>query len=116
MPRPNPASGVSIYSSPLEQVKHASETGALRPGNQLPGMAKANRELEHEGVIELQHGTGAFVSGNAPPKRLADKLRATRGVANLQFWARLHWGITLLWPAVNTVCLLPSAAHLAFPR
>jgi hypothetical protein len=36
-------------------------------------------------VIELQHGTGGFVSANAPPIRLADKLRATPGVANLQF-------------------------------
>ena len=55
------------------------ETGALRPGEQLPGIrplaeelvinpntvAKAYRELEHEGVIELRHGAGAFVSANA---------------------------------------------------
>jgi GntR family transcriptional regulator len=74
----------------MEQVKHAIETGALRPGEQLPGIrplaeelvinpntvAKVYRELEHEGVIELRHGAGAFVSGNAGAKKLTDKLRA----------------------------------------
>jgi GntR family transcriptional regulator len=88
--RPNPSSGVPIYLQLMEQVKHAIETGALRPGEQLPGMrplaeelvinpntvARAYRELEHEGVIELRHGAGAFVSGNAGAKKLTDKLRA----------------------------------------
>ena len=88
--RPNPSSGVPIYLQLMEQVKHGIETGALRPGEQLPGMrplaeelvinpntvAKAYRELEHEGVIELRHGAGAFVSRNAGPKKLTDKLRA----------------------------------------
>src|SRR5262250_1371906 len=78
--RPNPSSGVPIYLQLMEQVKHAVETGALRPGEQLPAIrslaeelvmnpntvAKAYRELEHEGVIELRHGAGAFVS--AQPK------------------------------------------------
>ena len=88
--RPNPSSGVPIYLQLMEQVKHAIETGALRPGEQLPGIrplaielvinsntvAKAYRELEHEGVIELRHGAGAFVSGNARGKKLTDKFRA----------------------------------------
>lgn len=74
--KPNPGSGVPIYLQLMEQVKHAIETGALRPGEQLPGIrrvaedlvmnpntvAKAYRELEHEGVIELRHGSGAYVS------------------------------------------------------
>src|SRR5881409_4485650 len=90
--RPNPASGVPIYLQLMEQVKHAIETGALRPGEQLPGIrplaeelvinantvAKAYRELEHEGVIELRHGAGAFVSANARAKKTTDKLRAAQ--------------------------------------
>ena len=77
--RPNPSSGVPIYVQLMEQVKHSIETGALRPGDQLPAIrkvaedlvinpntvAKVYRELEHEGVIELRHGAGAFVSGEA---------------------------------------------------
>ena len=88
--RPNPSSGVPIYLQLMEQVKHSIETGALRPGEQLPGMrplaeelvinpntvAKAYRELEHEGIIELRHGAGAVVSGNARAKKLTDKFRA----------------------------------------
>jgi len=90
--KPNPSSGVPIYLQLMEQVKHAIETGALRPGEQLPGIrplaeelvmnpntvAKAYRELEHEGVIELRQGAGAFVSDKAPAKKDADKLRAAQ--------------------------------------
>ena len=75
--RPNPSSGVPIYLQLMEQVKHGIETGALRPGEQLPGIrplaeelvinpntvAKAYREMEHAGLIELRHGAGAFVAG-----------------------------------------------------
>jgi GntR family transcriptional regulator len=92
--KPNPASGVPIYLQLMEQVKHSVETGALRPGEQLPGIrplaeelvinpntvAKAYRELEHEGIIELRHGAGAFVSGNPRAKKLTDTLRAGQAV------------------------------------
>jgi GntR family transcriptional regulator len=88
--RPNPSSGVPIYLQLMEQVKHNIETGALRPGEQLPGIrplaeelvinpntvAKAYRELEHEGIIELRHGAGAFVSSNGRAKKATDTLRA----------------------------------------
>ena len=90
--RPNPSSGVPIYLQLMEQLKHAVETGALRAGDQLPGIrplaeelvmnpntvAKAYRELEHEGVIELRHGSGAFVSPNRRAGRVGDKLRAAQ--------------------------------------
>ena len=92
--RPNPSSGVPIYLQLMEQVKHAIETGAVRAGEQLPGIrplaedlainpntvAKAYRELEHEGVIELRHGAGAFVSASAAGKRVTDKLRAAQAI------------------------------------
>jgi GntR family transcriptional regulator len=88
--KPNPSLGVPIYLQLMEQVKHAIETGALRPGEQLPGIrplaeelvinsntvAKVYRELEHVGVVELRQGSGAFVSQNARAKRLAEALRA----------------------------------------
>jgi GntR family transcriptional regulator len=92
--RPNAASGVPIYLQLMEQVKHAIETGALRPGDQLPGIrplaeelvinpntvAKAYRELEHDGVLELRHGAGAFVTGAAREKKLTDRLRAGQAI------------------------------------
>src|SRR5213078_1897213 len=85
--RPNPSSGVPIYLQLMEQVKHAIETGALRPGEQLPGIrplaedlvmnpntvAKAYRELEHEGLIELRHGAGAFISERKQARQEANQ-------------------------------------------
>ena len=73
--RLNPASGVPLYLQLMEQVKHAIDTGAIRAGEQLPSVrqmaedltinpntvARAYRELEHEGVIDLKHGSGAFI-------------------------------------------------------
>ncbi len=77
--KPNPTLGVPIYLQLMEQVKHAIETGALRPGDQLPSIrplaeelvinantvAKAYRELEREGVVELRQGAGAFIASVA---------------------------------------------------
>ena len=74
--RLNQSSGVPLYVQLMEQVRHSVETGELRAGDQLPTIrkmaedlvmnpntvARAYRELEHEGVIELKHGLGAFVS------------------------------------------------------
>jgi GntR family transcriptional regulator len=94
--RPNPSLGVPIYLQLMEQVKHAIETGALRPGEQLPGIrplaeelvinpntvAKAYRELEHEGVIELRHGAGAFVAGTARARKATDSLRAGQTIVS----------------------------------
>jgi GntR family transcriptional regulator len=74
--RLNHSSAVPLYIQVMDQVKHAVETGALHPGDQLPTMRKlaedlvmnpntvirAYRELEHEGVIELRQGSGAFIS------------------------------------------------------
>jgi GntR family transcriptional regulator len=92
--RPNPSLGVPIYLQLMEQVKHAIETGALRPGEQLPGIrplaeelvinpntvAKAYRELEHEGVIVLRHGAGAFVAAPAQSRKVTDKVRAGQAI------------------------------------
>jgi GntR family transcriptional regulator len=75
----NPSSGVPVYLQLMEQIKHAIEMGALRRGEQLPTIrkvaedlvvnpntvARAYRELEHAGIIELKHGTGAFVRHSA---------------------------------------------------
>src|SRR5437762_3972810 len=92
--RINPSLGAPIYLQLMEQVKHAIETGALRQGDQLPGIrplaeelvinpntvAKAYRELEHEGVIELRHGAGAFVAASAKGKKVADKVRLAQPI------------------------------------
>src|SRR5688572_14245203 len=91
--KPNPSLGVPIYLQVVEQVKHAIETGALRAGDQLPGIrplaeelvinattvARAYRELEREGVVELRHGAGAFVADTGRGRQgAAEKFRDTQ--------------------------------------
>jgi GntR family transcriptional regulator len=74
----------------MEQVKHGIATSALKPGEQLPGIrrvaedlvmnpntvAKAYRELEHEGVIELRHGAGAFITEQKTGRHAAQSAQA----------------------------------------
>ena len=43
--KPNPALGVPIYLQLVAQVKHAIETGALKPGDQLPSIRPLAEEL-----------------------------------------------------------------------
>ena len=91
--KPNPSLGVPIYLQLVEQVKHAIETGALRAGDQLPSIrplaeelvinantvAKAYRELEREGVVELRQGAGAFIANTARARQGgSDKVRGGR--------------------------------------
>jgi GntR family transcriptional regulator len=85
---------VPIYVQLMEQVKHAIETGAVRPGEQLPAIrkvaeelvinpntvAKVYRELEHEGVIELRQGSGAYVAERRRSQQKADRLLDARPV------------------------------------
>jgi GntR family transcriptional regulator len=72
----NPSAGQPLYLQLMQQVRHAIETGVLQDGELMPGIrtlaeqlvishntvAKAYTELEHEGLLELRHGSGAFVS------------------------------------------------------
>jgi GntR family transcriptional regulator len=87
--RIHPDSGVPIYLQLVQQVTHAIETGALRPEDQLPPIrsvaedvvmnpntvAKAYRELEYRGIVELRQGIGAFVRANSPAAAQAEAIR-----------------------------------------
>lgn len=92
--RIHPDSGVPIYLQLVQQVMHAIETGALRPGEQLPAIrslaeevvtnpntvAKAYRELEYKGVIELRQGLGAFVRADSSSAGQADAMKQAHRV------------------------------------
>src|SRR6185369_15610315 len=97
--RLNPSSGVPVYLQIIEQVKHAIATGAVNAGEQLPSVrqmaedllinpntvARAYRDLEQERIIELKHGSGAFISGSiAPPSKSMHKAQAVVKSANDQ--------------------------------
>ena len=97
--RLNPASGVPVYLQVIEQVKHAVETGVIRGGEQLPSVrkiaedllinpntvARAYRDLEEEGIVELKHGSGAYIRESIVPRtRLMEKAKAIVASAFLQ--------------------------------
>lgn len=86
--RLNPASGHPLYLQLIEQVRHAVETGVLQNGDLMPGIrtlaeelvishntvAKAYLELQHEGLLELRHGSGAYISAPRNAKARSVKL------------------------------------------
>ena len=73
-------SGVPVYRQILEQVQFAIARGRLAPGEQLPTVrqlavdlsinpntvVRAYRQLEIEGVLETQQGSGTFVGHKRP--------------------------------------------------
>lgn len=74
--RLNASSGTPLYLQLVDHLKHAIATGAITAGEQLPSVRKmaedlvinpntvvrAYRDLEREGIVELRHGSGVFVS------------------------------------------------------
>lgn len=78
--RIDPHSGVPVYRQIMDQVRYHLAAGTLAPGHQLPSIrelagtlavnpatiAKAYTELEHDGVLDLQRGRGAFVHKHPP--------------------------------------------------
>lgn len=64
-----------MYLQLMQQIRHGVETGALRAGERLPTIrslaeelvvnpntvVRAYRELQHEGIVELRQGSGAYI-------------------------------------------------------
>ena len=73
-------SGVPFYRQIVEQIKFGVARGRLAPGDRLPTVRqlavdlavnpntviRAYRQLESEGVIETQQGSGTFVGKERP--------------------------------------------------
>lgn len=88
----NPTSTEPLYVQLMQQIRHAAETGALRDGDQLPGIrtlaeelvvspntiVKAYSELEHEGLLELRQGSGAFLTIKRRTRALANSVQVAR--------------------------------------
>src|SRR6516164_1561343 len=74
-------SGVPIYRQIQDQVRYGIASGLLHPGEQLPTVRalavelavnpntviKAYSELEHEGVVTTEQGSGTFIAPQPPP-------------------------------------------------
>jgi GntR family transcriptional regulator len=91
----DPHSGVPVYRQIIDQVKYYVVSGILKPGHQLPSVrelaqnlsinpttvVKAYTELEHESIVEILHGKGAFVARAVTPFSETDKERVVRRLA-----------------------------------
>ncbi|HPA48032.1 MAG TPA: GntR family transcriptional regulator [bacterium] len=87
-------SGVPFYRQIIEQVKFAIARGDLGPGDRLPTVrqlavdlsinpntvVRAYRELEIEGVLDTQQGSGTFVGHHRPD---IDRLERERMLAQI---------------------------------
>jgi GntR family transcriptional regulator len=91
----DPHSGMPVYRQVMEQIKYYVASGGLKSGDLLPSIrdlartlavnpttvVKAYTELEHEGVIEMKHGKGAFVSSLSTKLTQAQQRRALQRLA-----------------------------------
>jgi len=85
----HPSAGQPLYQQLMLQIRNAIDAGILRHGDLLPGIrtlaeelvvshntvAKAYSELQHEGVLELRHGSGAFVAARRHVHSRANQVR-----------------------------------------
>ncbi|MEJ2721527.1 MAG: GntR family transcriptional regulator [bacterium] len=82
-------SGVPFYRQIIEQIKFAIARGDIEPGDRLPTVrqlavdlainpntvVRAYRELEIEGVLDTQQGSGTFVGHERPTIDRLEKQR-----------------------------------------
>jgi GntR family transcriptional regulator len=97
-----PDNGLAIYDQIVRQVKFAVASGALAPGQLVPSLrelagqlalnpntvARAYRDLQAEGILDMVRGTGLEVSSKAPKacrlereKLIRERLRSVLGEA-----------------------------------
>ncbi len=91
----DPHSGLPVYRQMIDQIKYYIASGTLKPADQLPSVrelaqqlsvnpttvVKTYAELQHEGVIEIRHGKGAFVTANRTPFAEFEKEKVVRRLA-----------------------------------
>ena len=105
----DPKCGVPFYRQIIERVKYGIARGLLAPGDQLPTVRRlaadlsvnpntvirAYREMEIEGVLDTQQGSGTFVGNHRPE---IDELERSRMLDQIitEFLARAsNYGLTL---------------------
>ncbi len=83
-----------MYAQIAERIRGAIAAGELRPADPLPSVrdlagklrvnpatvVQAYRDLEHEGFVEIRHGTGSFVRELAPGRKARERTRQARAL------------------------------------
>ena len=117
----NPNSGVPVYRQMIDQVKYYIASETLKPGDQLPSIrelaqklainpttvVRVYNELEHEGVIEMRHGKGAFVTAAGRRMNAAERKQTLRQLARhlaveaVQMGAPASQVLKLVWEELS---------------
>ena len=88
----DPANGLAIYDQVVRQMKFAIANAAVRPGEMVPSVrqlarqlainpntvARAYRELQNEGILELVRGTGLKVASGAAKECKSERRQLVR--------------------------------------
>jgi GntR family transcriptional regulator len=104
----SPSAGQPLFSQVVQQVRHAIETGVLRDGDALPSIrtlaeelvvspntvVKAYSELEHAGLLEMRHGSGAYVIAKRRMKSRAERTRTAQARVQTLIESLLAEGFT----------------------
>ena len=102
-------SGVPLYRQIIEQIKFAIARETLRPGEKLPTVRqlavdlsinpntviRAYRELEIEGVLDTQQGSGTFVGTRTPEIDSLERQRMLDQILTELLARASSYGLTL---------------------
>jgi GntR family transcriptional regulator len=105
----DPKSGVPFYRQIIEQAKFAIARGDLQPGDRLPTVrqlavdlsvnpntvVRAYRELEIEGVLDTQQGSGTFVGSSRPDVDRLERRRMLDQILTDMLARASSYGLTL---------------------
>ncbi len=105
----DPKSGVPFYRQIIERVKNGIARGLLGPGDQLPTVRRlaadlsvnpntvirAYREMEIEGVLDTQQGSGTFVSTHRPEIDELERQRMLDQILTELLARASNYGLTL---------------------
>ncbi|MCD6052242.1 MAG: ytrA 1 [Verrucomicrobia bacterium] len=101
--------GVPIYQQIVNQVRHLIAAGRLQPNDELlpirllaeqltvnPNtVARAYLELERAGIVTKRHGSGTYVSENAPALNHREKLKELQQRVDPLLVAAAHLDVDL---------------------
>jgi GntR family transcriptional regulator len=102
-------SGVPFYRQIIEQIKFGIARGELAPGDRLPTVrqlavdlsinpntvVRAYRELEIEGVLDTQQGSGTFVGSDKPEIDRLEKQRMLDQIVTELMARASSYGLTI---------------------
>jgi GntR family transcriptional regulator len=102
-------SGVPLYRQIIESVKFAIARGGLGPGDRLPTVRqlavdlevnpntviRAYREMEIEGVLDTQQGSGTFVTNARPEVDALERARMLHQILTELLARASGYGFTL---------------------